>query len=266
MREHVRNFPRVYQRNPERSGRRFPSPGTDDVGACSDVSHALFSGLKEDPTLERRRKMTADADGKKIIRPTLHHYGLTTANLETMSKWYATVLGMSVVFETSNPLGKDAPITVSAAWVTNDDANHRTGLIAIQQLTKDAQRSSHVRLQHVAYEYHSLNQLLDTYVRLKEADIKPLLSADHGATTSMYYADPDGNSVELFVDNFGDWGKSGHFMRTSPEFASMPMGTFVDPEKMVAARTAGVAPGEIHRRAYAGELSPDQPVDPRVLM
>jgi catechol-2,3-dioxygenase len=34
-----------------------------------------------------------------IIRPTLHHYGLTTANLKAMSEWYATVLGMSVVFE-----------------------------------------------------------------------------------------------------------------------------------------------------------------------
>jgi len=55
-------------------------------------------------------------------------------------------------------------------------------------------------------------------------------------------------------------------MRTSPEFASLPMGKFVDPEKMVAARAAGATAGEIHRRAYAGELSPDQPVDPRVLM
>ena len=203
---------------------------------------------------------------KKTIRPTLHHYGLTTANLKTMSEWYATVLGMSIVFETSSPLGKNAPITASAAWVTNDDANHRIGLIAIPQLTKDARRGSHVRLQHIAYEYNSLEQLLDTYVRLKELGITPLLSADHGATTSMYYADPDGNSVELFVDNFGDWEKSGNFMRTSPEFASKPMGQFVDPEKMVVARVAGAAAGEIHRRAYAGELPLDQPVDPRVLM
>jgi catechol 2,3-dioxygenase len=206
------------------------------------------------------------SDVKKTICPTLHHYGLTTANLKTMSEWYATVLGMSVVFETSSPLGKNAPITASAAWVTNDAANHRVGLIAIPQLTKDAQRSDHVRLQHIAYEYNSLDQLLDTYVRLRDSGIKPLLSADHGATTSMYYADPDGNSVELFVDNFGDWEKSGNFMRTSPEFASMPMGRYVEPEKLLAARASGAAAGEIHRQSYAGKLSPDQAVDPRVLM
>jgi len=72
--------------------------------------------------------------------------------------------------------------------------------------------------------------------------------------------------VELFVDNFGDWEKSGTFMRTAPDFAALPMGKYVEPEKILAARAAGASPGEIHRRAYAGEFSPDQPVDPRVLM
>jgi|SRR5271154_3377027 len=76
-----------------------------------------------------------------IIRPTLHHYGLTTANLEAMSSWYATVLGMTVVFETSSALGEDAPIKVRAAWVTNDAANHRIGLIAIPELTKVRKRA-----------------------------------------------------------------------------------------------------------------------------
>jgi catechol 2,3-dioxygenase-like lactoylglutathione lyase family enzyme len=52
---------------------------------------------------------------QETIRPTLHHYGLTTANLKKMSEWYATVLGMAVIFQTSSPLGKNASIQVSAA-------------------------------------------------------------------------------------------------------------------------------------------------------
>jgi len=82
----------------------------------------------------------------------------------------------------------------------------------------------------------------------------------------MYYADPDGNSVELVVDNFGDWGKSGHFMRTSPKFGAQPMGSYADPEQVLAARAAGVTAAEIHDRAYSGEFSPAEPVDPRILM
>src|ERR1700722_14495905 len=206
------------------------------------------------------------SDIKTTIHPTLHHYALTTANLKRMSEWYATVLGMSVVFETSSPLGKNAPVTVNAAWVTNDRANHRVGLIEIPQLTRDPQRSSHFRLQHVAYEYDSLDLLLDTYLRLKGRGITPVLSADHGATISLYYEDPDGNSVELFADNFGDWAKSGKFMRTSPNFAALPMGAYVDADKLVAARAAGASALEIHDCAYAGELAPEQPADPRVLM
>jgi catechol-2,3-dioxygenase len=134
------------------------------------------------------------------------------------------------------------------------------------QLTQDPKRSAHTRLQYIAFEYASLDDLLATYVRLKEEGILPLLAADHGPTLSMYYADPDGNSVELFADNFGDWAKSGHFMRTSPEFADWPMGSYADPDKLVEARAGGASTEEIHHRAYAGEFTPSRPVDPRVLM
>ena len=49
-------------------------------------------------------------------------------------------------------------------------------------------------------------------------------------TLSYYYADPDGNNVELQVDNFGDWKKSTEWMRTSEEFKANPIGEFVDPD------------------------------------
>ena len=44
------------------------------------------------------------------------------------------------------------------------------------------------------------------------------------------------------------------------------MGAYVDPEKMIAARTAGMSVEELHQRAYAGEFPPPKPMDPRVLM
>jgi hypothetical protein len=42
--------------------------------------------------------------------------------------------------------------------------------------------------------------------------------------------------------------------------------TYVDPDKMIAARTAGASPWELHERAHAGEFAPPQPYDPRVLL
>lgn len=68
-------------------------------------------------------------ENSKIIRPVLHHYGLTTTRLEEMKKWYENVLGMSPTFQLSNPTGNEAGI--NASWVTNDDANHRIGILSI---------------------------------------------------------------------------------------------------------------------------------------
>ena len=66
-------------------------------------------------------------------------------------------------------------------------------------------------------------------------------------TTSFYFADPDGNSVELQYDNFrGDWAQSAEWMRTAPEFAANPIGTPIDPDQLVAARRAGLSADEIH--------------------
>ena len=41
-----------------------------------------------------------------------------------------------------------------------------------------------------------MDDLLDTYVRLKADGIVPHACLDHGMTMSFYYVDPDGNSVE----------------------------------------------------------------------
>jgi len=82
----------------------------------------------------------------------------------------------------------------------------------------------------------------------------------------MYYVDPDGNSVELQSDNFGDWSRSSEWMRTSPEFAQNPIGRNFDPDQLVAARVAGASPEEIHQRTYSGEFDPGTALDLRVPM
>src|SRR5690348_182650 len=102
-----------------------------------------------------------------IIRPTLHHFGLTTARLEAMVDWYATVLGMTPNLRTATALGTDGGAPVAGAWVTNDRANHRVALVSLPGLTADPDRAAHTRLQHVAFEYTTIDDLLSAYDRLK---------------------------------------------------------------------------------------------------
>ena len=78
-------------------------------------------------------------------------------------------------------------------------------------------------------------------------------------TFSYYYRDPDGNHVELQVDNFGDWGKSSAFVREGPEFHADPIGKFVDPGRVAQAFAGGESFAQIHARAIRGEFQPEAP-------
>jgi catechol-2,3-dioxygenase len=154
----------------------------------------------------------------------------------------------------------------TGAWLTNDEANHRLALLTLPQLSDDPDKLRHTGIHHLAFEHSSMNDLLDSYIRLKEEGILPHACLDHGMTISIYYVDPDGNSVELQADNFGDWNRSSEWMCTSPEFAQDPIGRNFDPDRLVAARAAGASPEEIHRRTYAGEFDPGTALDLRLPM
>ena len=186
-------------------------------------------------------------------RPVLHHVNLKTTRLDEMIQWYGQVVGCEVVFRFEG-----------GAWLTNDAANHRLALLTSSALTDDGAKLEHAGLHHIAFEYESLDDLLDEYSRLAELGLRPHFTVDHGMTTSFYYVDPDGNSVELQVDNFADWRESTAFMSEAEAFALDPVGPLVDPELMLAMRAEGASAAEIHRLAYAGDLAPEAPMDPRV--
>ena len=188
-----------------------------------------------------------------LALPVLHHVNLKTTRVQEMIDWYATVVGLTTIFQFPG-----------GAWLTNDTANHRLALLASSKMSDDPDKIVHTGIHHLAFEYATIDDLLTTYIRLKALGIMPHMCLDHGMTLSFYYVDPDGNSVELQVDNFGDWAQSQEWMRTSPDFAADPIGKFVDPDQIVAARKAGASFADIHRRAYAGEFPPSGPIDPRV--
>ncbi len=187
-----------------------------------------------------------------MLRPLLHHVQLKTTRLDEMVDWYGLVTGLVVAFR--SPAG---------AWLTNDDANHRLALLTATKLKDDPDKIAHAGLHHTAWEYAGIGELLDTYVRLRDCGILPHRAVDHGPSLSFYYLDPDGNSVELQVDNYGDWRKSAQIFET-PEFARDPFGPGVDPEQLIAARDAGASHSELHRRSYAGEFPNARPNDHRL--
>ena len=195
-----------------------------------------------------------------IVHPKLQHLGLTTAKLEPMVNWYRNVMGMRPVYRSDNPAGApEGGFRPVAVWLTNDEANHRVAIIAIDGLEIDPNRSHHSRVHHVAFSFSVLDELLGTFTRLQRLGIVPVMAADEGAQTALYYQDPDRNVIELNVDNYGDAWSSAEHMMTSPDFAKKPLGVFVDPGKMIAARLEGASAWQLHVRAWKGEFAPNEP-------
>jgi catechol 2,3-dioxygenase len=187
-------------------------------------------------------------DPTAVVHPKFHHVNLKTTRLSEMIDFYRMLVGVEVVFR--DQVG---------AWLTNDEANHRIALLAFPNFADDPEKETHAGMHHSAFEYASFDELNSSYLRLKEAGITPALCLDHGMTFSYYYADPDGNNVELQVDNFGDWSKSKEWMRSSEAFEANPIGQFVDPEWVAADHAGGMAFEDIHAKAMAGGYAPEQP-------
>jgi catechol 2,3-dioxygenase len=183
------------------------------------------------------------------IHPKLQHCGLTTSNLELMLEWYRNVLGITVHNHVTAPAG--SPFK-TVAFATNDEVNHRLSFFETPDASIDHDRARHARVQHIAFAYDTLDDLLGTYVRLKKLNMKPLWAADQFFQTAIYYEDPDGNIIELNVNNFAnDW-------TVTEQLKQLPSQVHinVDPEKMLAARNAGASPWDVHERAVTGEFTP----------
>ena len=84
-----------------------------------------------------------------MIKPKLHHVTLKTSRLDEMIAWYGAVIGAKVQFRDQ-----------TAAWTTNDEANHRIAFLAVPGLSDDKQKPSHNGMHHCAFEYGSFEDLM----------------------------------------------------------------------------------------------------------
>ena len=155
--------------------------------------------------------------------------------------WYCQVLGAEIVHEND-----------FISFISYDDEHHRLAFLNPGALEPGERGSGDFRagreagLHHMAFTFKSLEELLDTYTRLKVSGIRPYWCINHGPTTSMYYHDPDNNQVELLIDNFDDVRDGKAYMQ-SPAFAKNPIGLPFEPESFVTRLQAGASAAELVR-------------------
>ena len=176
-----------------------------------------------------------------IVSPTrFAHVVLRTSKFRELLAWYKLVLNATPAFENDH-----------IAFLAYDDEHHRVALINVPNLAPQPDGIAGVH--HVAFTYNSLTELLDNYVRLKELGVEPVWPVNHGPTTSLYYADPDGNQIEFQVDNYDTVEEAGEFFFTDA-FAANPIGVDFDPDDLRARLLAGEDETLLKRRPPSGPM------------
>ena len=182
------------------------------------------------------------------IRPSRFvHVVYRTRRFDEMIAWYQAVFDCKVQYQ--NPV---------LAFLTYDDEHHRVALInmaAVGPPAGEGDRRGLIGVDHVAYTYDSVDDLIENYAQLKEKGILPYWCIHHGVTMSMYYADPDGNQMELQVDAFTSVDEANAFMH-GPGFSANPIGVEYDPDEILAEMRAGTPGAAFLRRQSDLPVSP----------
>jgi catechol-2,3-dioxygenase len=180
----------------------------------------------------------SDPEISRVVPSRMAHFVIRTNRYAEMVEWYKTVFEASLVF------ANDA-----LTFLGFDEEHHRIAIINMPALKDITPAIS--AIDHVAFTYSKLGELLSTYLRLRNLGIVPAHTLNHGPTTSFYYVDPNDNMIELQVDNFRTSKEAAAYFR-STAFADNPIGTVIDPELLLSKWRANVPdfdllrPGNVH--------------------
>lgn len=176
---------------------------------------------------------TAPSTERTVSPQKLAHVVLRSrSHYAEMIDWYLAVLGAKLVYKSER-----------ISFLSYDDEHHRIAITRSDELTDRPYRS--VGLDHIAFTYANLDDLLAVYARLKRQQILPFCNVNHGPTTSLYYLDPDQNRIELQVDNFADMHDATRLMQD--QFDVNPVGVEFDADVWIDRLKAGERPEDLVR-------------------
>lgn len=116
------------------------------------------------------------------------HAHLKVRDLQRSVEFYTRFLGLKLVEQLDGKY----------AFLSGGQAHHE---IALQQLGPGAAPSdpSAIGLYHVAFEAPDRRSLALAFSALRQSGVD-VSAVDHGISWALYFADPDGNGLELYVD------------------------------------------------------------------
>ena len=127
-----------------------------------------------------------------MIRPErIGHVVIKVRDVERSKRFYGEILGLELMGEIAQPK--------VAFFAANRRDHHEIGLVEVgPEAPADNPRS--VGLVHIAFRLGNDAELVAAHRELKERGVPIHFTVDHGVTKSVYFFDPDGNRLELYVN------------------------------------------------------------------
>lgn len=124
----------------------------------------------------------------------LGHVVLRVRDLERAEAFYHELLGLPIA-------ARSEPWSMTFFSL---GSHHDFAVVAIGG-DADSPAEHSLGLDHVAFCLgESLDDLREAKQKLATAGVE-LAAVDHRVTQSLYFRDPDGNAIELYVDGSDDW-------------------------------------------------------------
>ncbi len=128
-----------------------------------------------------------------MIHPDrIGHIVLKVRSLERSRPFYTEVLGLEVM--------KELPQVKMLFLASNRRDHHEIALAEVGE-SAGAPKPGDVGLAHCAFRLKSQEDLLAAYREFKQRGVPISFTVNHGVTRSIYFLDPDGNQLEVYVDN-----------------------------------------------------------------
>ena len=126
-----------------------------------------------------------------VTRPTPSHFGIYVTDLERMVDFYSQVFGLTI---TDTGRGHTFPSDL-VFMSASPDQHHQ--LVLVSGRPKEATFSTVMQMSFIV---PAIQFLRDIKALALEKGATQMRGLNHGNALSIYFSDPEGNTVEVYVD------------------------------------------------------------------
>jgi catechol 2,3-dioxygenase len=127
----------------------------------------------------------------RSMRPTLSHMGIFVTDMDRMIRFYTEVLGLTLTDR-----GRGITFDNDIAFMSSDPEKHHQLALASGR-PKEAAFST---VMQASFAVGTLDDLRAVKARALAGGATGLRALDHGNAWSIYFKDPEGNTVEAYLD------------------------------------------------------------------